>query len=165
VKTENPAALGFILQEDIYLLETDRVKPEILIADVPKTPDAQLNYSGLYKKKFLVIVHYNDHEFIDADHFTALQNILKRKDYHIDDDVAIFNLAKNNVDIKQVLTSFNPQKLLLLGEKSIPAGMNTPGLNQCKKIDDCTLLYSFSFDEMMDNTDYKKAFWEQMKNL
>jgi hypothetical protein len=27
------------------------------------------------------------------------------------------------------------------------------------------LLYSFSFDEMMDSPDNKRTFWEQMKNF
>jgi hypothetical protein len=216
VRSENPAALRFILQDDIYLLQSDKVDipqtpisimdavPEPVIenkevtsspsiipisepvtatasastsATPPETPAAtpqitvtetlavQFNYMGGNKKRFLIITHYPTEDFIAADHLAALQNILKRKDYDTD-DVAILNIAKAAVTaVTDLVNYFKPEKLLILGEAAVPAGMGVPPLNQPKKMKNGVLLHSFSFDEMMSSTDNKKAFWEQMKNL
>lgn len=193
MKIENPAALRFIIQDDVYLLQTDKKhageksapEPAVETASVNlnllqtdknhtgENPVAEpvvepvalnLNYLGKHKKNFLVVVHYPEHEFIANDHLTALENILKRKDYSID-DVAVFNIAKNKVDFDELTAHFNPQKLLLLGKNAIPEKMAAPVLNQSMALANCIALYSFSFDEMMSNVEYKKIFWDQMKNL
>lgn len=194
MKIENPAALRFIMQDDVYLLQTDKKyageksAPEpdaetasVDLNDLPETDKDQtgeklvavpvvetaalnLNYLGKHKKSFLIVVHYPEHEFIANDHLTALENILKRKDYSMD-DVAVFNIAKNKVDFNELTAHFNPQKLLLLGKNAIPEKMASPALNQPIALANCTTLYSFSFDEMMSNVEYKKIFWDQMKSL
>jgi len=190
VRAENPAALRFILQDDVYLLANDKAFirsaadnpvakvipqpvsiPEIepiappVTEPVVETPAVSFNYLGSNKKNFLITTYYTNQEFIADEHLTALQNILKRKAYDID-DVAILNLAKNQANsFDELLTYFKPEKLLILGKEAIPVNMDALVLNQPKQLAGSAALYSFSFDEMMDNTDHKKAFWEQMKNL
>ncbi|MES2425627.1 MAG: hypothetical protein V4560_01595 [Bacteroidota bacterium] len=183
MRAENPTALRFILQDDIYLLQTDKTAildtptiavPEIIPAPVveqpvalvvKETPATVFNYLGQNKKRFLVITHYLTEQHIADAHLTALQNILKRKEYGID-DVAIFNIAKTaNPAYAELIAYFKPEKLLILGKNAIPANSEALVLNQPKQLQSCAVLYSFSFDEMMDSTDHKKAFWDQMKNL
>jgi hypothetical protein len=217
VRSENTAALRFILQDDIYLLQSDKVAvtqaPKIPIGDVKaepvienkevtsspsitpvpepvtatasatatptppeppaatpqitvtETPAVQFNYMGGNKKRFLIITHYPTEDYIAADHLAALQNILNRKGYGMD-DVAILNKATAAATaVTDLVNYFKPEKLLILGEAAVPAGMGVPPLNQPKKMKNGVLLHSFSFDEMMSSTDNKKAFWEQMKNL
>jgi hypothetical protein len=172
MKVENPAAYRFIIQDDVYLLPNDKVLEAVKLPESVEEPaikeivesEITLNYLGGHKKQFLILVHYPGHDFIAEAHLTALQNILKRKDHSMD-DIAIFNIAKNNTDFEQLISYFKPQKLLVLGKKSIPIKLETPMLNQLGPIAGCMALYSYSFDEMMDNVDYKKIFWDQMKNL
>jgi hypothetical protein len=216
VRTENPAALRFILQDDIYLLQSDKaavaqpsinpveaIAPEAVLATEAQTPSlaviapvvtmppatapaiatipeppaptpqitatetlaTQFNYMGSNKKQFLIITHYPSEEHIAADHLAALQNILKRLMYEMD-DVAILNLARASVTtVTDIVGYFKPEKLLILGEAAVPAGMGVPPVNQYKKMKNGVFLRSFSFDEMMSSTDNKKVFWEQMKNL
>ena len=189
MKIENPAAYRFIIDEDIYLLSNDKAvladtkqeAPEkpvtaatpvipstpAMVAEPPveKLPVVEFKYLGKHQKRFLILVHYTGHEFIDDAHLTALTNILKRKELAID-DVAILNLAQhNNANFEQVAGFFKPQKLLFMGKPSLLNGMDPLPHNQPKVVKDYTLLYSYSFDEMMDNNDLKKAFWEQVKNL
>ncbi len=173
MKVENPAAFSFILQDDIYLLDADK-----LTCSVPKaepvietpvikieTPPIKFNYLGGHKKNFLVIVHYPSKEFIEENHLTALENVFKRLGLSLD-DVAIFNRANySDFDFKKLMGYFKPQKLLLLGKLSLPGGIETLTLNKPQKLGDLQTLYSFSFDEMMDSNENKKAFWEQMKQL
>lgn len=188
MRAEQPAAFPFILQDDIYLLNSD--KAALLTADAPaaqpvidvskieskqpepvaapvvtETPAPSYNYLGENKKRFLILTHYANDQYIAADHLAALQNILKRKDLEIS-DVAILNTGKNvDTGFDALMAFFNPQKLLILGNAALPKGIAQPVLNQPAQQANTTLLYSFSFDEMMSSTDNKKAFWDQMKNL
>jgi hypothetical protein len=182
MRAENPAALRFIFQDDIYLLQNDKTHAEKIInapvaettpepvvetlaEPIVETPAIQFNYLGGHKKKFLIVVHYPDHQFIADAHLTALESILNRKEYGID-DVAILNIATAPVtDAEELLAYFNPEKLLILGKGSLPAQLAPLVLNQPKQLANCMALYSFSFDDMMSSTENKKTFWEQMKTL
>ena len=166
MKIETPAALRFIMQDDVYLLPADKTEPVSKpTKTILKTPKIDFNYLGKNNKKFLVVTHYTGHEFIADTHLTALESILKRKDYALE-DVAIFNLANHvGADFEQLQSYFNPQKILLLGKNALPANMEVLVFNQPKNIGQAIALYSFSFDDMMDDVANKKAFWEQMKTL
>lgn len=167
MKVENPIAFSFIMQDELYLLNKDKIAAGINSAPKPvlKTQRAGFDFMGGNKKSFLIIVHYTREEFIDQIHLRALENILKRLDLNID-DTAIFNKAKYpGVNYEQVTDFFKPQKLLLLGEHALPDGIEPLMLNKPRRLNDCRTLFSFSFDEMMDKNENKKAFWEQMKQL
>jgi len=164
VRVENPAALRFIIDEDLYLLNIDKSAASIPASLHVETRAAEFNYIGGNKKNFLIIVHYADKEFIDDAHLTALENILKRKELNLD-DVAILNMANHhNSTYEEVLTYFTPKRLLLMGEKTLPHTIALV-LNQPRQLADCLALYSFSFDEMMTSNENKRVFWEQMKTL
>jgi len=177
VKTENPAALHFILQDDIFLLNQDREaynytalpseqpvpQPEPIV--ILETKQVAFNYLGSNKKNFLIIVHYSGIDFMADAHLTALQNTLKRLDFELD-DVAILNLANHiEADHEMIVSHFSPQKLLLMGKNALPKNISSLTLNEQQTQGNCAMLFTFSFDEMMDSNDYKKAFWEQMKLL
>jgi hypothetical protein len=171
VKVEDRQALRFILEDDIYLLNEDKLKynksddPQLPVPQSEiETPKPVFNYLGANKKSFLVLTNYADHDFIADDHLTALESVLGRKS-HGREDVAILNTAKNTSEYLAIISHFKPQTLLILGQESVPAGMDQLTFNQVEKRDSLTVLYTFSFDDMMTNTDNKKAFWEQVKSL
>ncbi|MFI5158222.1 MAG: hypothetical protein ACHQF4_05110, partial [Sphingobacteriales bacterium] len=90
MKTENSAALHFILQDDIFLLNQDRdaynspaLPAEHAVSDpepvvVVEAKPVEFNYLGGNKKNFLITVHYPGIDFMADAHLTALQNTLKR---------------------------------------------------------------------------------------
>jgi hypothetical protein len=182
VTIETPAAYRFIIDEDLYLLKQDKVEAPTLIPEaatviiaktelvaIPEatpipTPVIDFKYLGNHKKRFLILVHYPDCEFIDNEHLSALTNILKRKELTME-DVAILNLANYTVVFNEVMQFFKPQRLLLMGKNSLPVNIEPLPLNQPKQLEGYRALYSFSFDEMMSSNDNKKAYWEQMKTL
>jgi hypothetical protein len=169
VRIENPIAFSFILQDDLYLLSNDKSVipgqeiPEVLPEPVLETPALNFKYLGKHKKQYLIMVYYPGMEFMPENHLMPLENTLKRLGFSLD-DVAILNLA-NYADVTsgQLTDFFTPQKLLILGQHALPSGFVSPKLNQATQVDQCRTLFTFSFDEMMDNNDNKKAFWEQMK--
>jgi DNA polymerase III psi subunit len=167
VNIENPAAFSFIMQDEIYLLNKDKIEYGRPRATEPviTTPELSFNYLGGNKKKFLVVVHYPGLEFIAESHLAALENILKRLEFSLD-DIAILNKAKyDDVTLAGLTDFFKPAKLLLLGGNALPDGIGVLSSNEPKQINSFNVLFTFSFDEMMDNQEYKKAFWEQMKKL
>jgi hypothetical protein len=170
VNVENPYAFSFIMNDELFLLKKDKVAAAAVVPSPPsptpvKTPPQGFNFMGANKKNFLIVTHYPETEFIDQAHLAALESVLTRLGLSID-DTAIINRAKyTDASHRELSDFFKPHKLLLLGEEALPAGMEPPTLNQPKKINGCPVLYSFSFGEMMDNNAYKKAFWEQMKQL
>jgi len=177
VKTENPAALHFILQDDIFLLKQDReayinvalpVEQPVTQAPPPvvvETKQNEFNYLGGNKKSFLITVYYPGTDFMADAHLTALQNTLKRLGFELD-DVAILNLANHTeADHGTISGFFNPKKMLMMGKSALPKSIGPIKLNEHQTQGNCAMLFSFSFDEMMDSNEYKKAFWEQMKLL
>jgi len=134
-------------------------------APVAAPPAFAPQYLGKNQKGLLILVHYTAHQFMADDHLTALTNILKRKELSID-DVAIANIIHHpDASFEQFCAFFKPQKVLLMGQKTLIAGIEPLAVNQLKQAAGRTLLHSLSFDEMMTSNDHKKAFWDQMKNL
>ena len=164
MKVEDPAAFRFIINEDIYLLPHDKELQSKKVVKEAESVPFSFNYEGKNKKKFLILTHYTDHEAIYAPHLTALEAILSRKGYQ-PDDVAILNMARNDADINTITNYFIPEKLLILGDKAIPSGLAMPEFNRLQLLAGRNTLLSFCFDDMMESTDNKRAFWEQMKNL
>lgn len=173
MKVESGQALRFILGDEIYLLNEDKLNyakagNQQTPAPQPQpetvTPKPSFNYLGSNKKHFLVLTHYPSNDFIADDHLAALESVLGRKN-HSREDVAIVNIAKNNSVYSELISYFNPQTILILGQPAIPAGINQSKFNQVEKRDGVTLLYTFAFDAMMNSVDNKKAFWEQVKSL
>jgi hypothetical protein len=206
MKVDNPEAFRFIMQEEIYLLNKDKLtltapaaatlananEPETALpppevtptvskqvtaeqepvsttpvrpAPVIKTLVDEFNYLGKNNKNFLVLVNYADQEHIAPGHLTALENILKRKDLHMD-DVAILNVYKHSpLKLTQLAAYFAPTRLVIMGKDALPEGIGNLPLNQPLQGKKTHVLYSFSFDEMMSSNDNKKIFWEHMKTL
>lgn len=181
---ENPVALHFIMQDDLFFLDEDRkayANTEIAVSEpvkvvplaepalekvepVLETKAVEFTFMGK-KGGMLILVHYPALEFIHDVHLTALENILKRKDIAIG-DAAIMNMAKHSDAGFEALTGyFGAKKILLLGKQALPAGIPHLKLNTPEQLANSMALYSFSFDEMMDSPENKKAFWEQMKNF
>jgi hypothetical protein len=195
VKVENPVALRFILPDELYLLKADKAAyenpsvaepeiagpaveptPVILLKPTPTpvisppapvvvTPPVGFNYMGKNLKRFLVLTHYPNLEFIDDAHLTALTNIIKRKGLEVN-DIAIVNIATYpDAKYDDLQQFFKSAKVLILGKNALPVGIPTLTLNAPQSLGASSGLFSFSFGDMMDNVEYKKAFWEQVKGF
>ncbi|RYD90293.1 MAG: hypothetical protein EOP54_24200 [Sphingobacteriales bacterium] len=188
MKVENPAAFRFIMQDDVYLLNADKLSlaetPQP-VADIPaieaepvtepvavqipepviKTQKTTFNYLGKNQKQFLVLAFYPAHDVMHEGHFTALESTFKRKELGID-DIAIVNLAQNEgATFEQLTAQFSPKKVLVLGQDAVPPGLQITAFNQLQTTSTIAILQTFSFGEMMTSNDNKKAFWDQVKNF
>ncbi|MEO3405170.1 hypothetical protein AAFN85_14780 [Mucilaginibacter sp. CAU 1740] len=221
MRVENPAALRFILEDELYLLNADKASYEQVVQSIPveaptsapqntpvtpampvsvvsepeaeikkaapvisiptpsitipsiaaepkpevKTLDAGFKYMGKNLQHFLVFTYYTDAEFIKSEHWAALENILKRKGYS-PDDVAVLNTANySTTKFSESKLFFKPTKVLILGMDALPPDLKVLKPNKPITSNGITALYTYSFGDMMDNVEYKKTFWEQVKTL
>ena len=182
---ENPMAYSFIMQDDIYLLNDDKLQyaqpretatptavaePEppytpVLAAAVELPEPVSFKYLGGNKKSFLVITHYPEHDFMHDKHLAALESTLTRLGFTRDDIAIVNRVHCTDTDFDVLAGFFTPKKLLILGKHAMPLKMESLELNKLKQSGTLTALLTFSFDEMMDSVEHKKAFWEQMKQL
>ncbi len=184
---DNPAALHFIMQDDIFLLKREKDlyerAREVAVAEVVAAPvvvateasvtavsepvkqTPPIKYRGNNKNGYVVLVHYPGIEWMHDAHLSALENTLKRKGIE-PADVAIINMAVNDgITYEDFTTQMKPLKLLLMGKEALPAGIAAVKFNQLHPLPNCTALFTFSFGEMMDSNENKKIFWEQMRAL
>lgn len=170
---ENPHALTYLLTEDLYLLadeDTTNTTAHTAAQTAEETPaiaPAVINFNvhGGYQQRFLIMVHYPEHELMEDNHFAALTNTVTRKGLTID-DIGILNMAlypDNTFD--EIYDFLKPQKLLILGRSALPAASPAPILNKATSLNNYQLLYSYSFDEMLGNKDNTRAFWDQVKTF
>ncbi|MEO6849866.1 MAG: hypothetical protein ABI203_06980, partial [Mucilaginibacter sp.] len=77
MKAEDPKALRFIFQDELYLLDEDKSLYNTIPdrQSLTETPTVTFNYLGSNKKNFLILVNYADHEFMDDAHLTALEKV------------------------------------------------------------------------------------------
>jgi hypothetical protein len=182
---ENPMAYSFIMQDDIYLLNADKeqysqpqeITPPSAVAEpepvyTPPSPapvalpePVNFKYLGGNKKGFLVITHYPEHDFMHDKHLAALESTLTRLGFNRDDIAIVNRVHYTDTDFDVLASFFTPKKLLILGKHAVPLKMEALELNKLKQSGTFTALLTFSFDEMMDSLEHKKAFWEQMKQL
>lgn len=169
---ENPLAYSYFMQDDIFLLESDKqalktaIRPAVTMpVPVVETSEISFQYRGSNKLNYLIVTHYPNEDFMADAHFAALAATLKR--LHVEpDDAALFNLAKHaETQFEHITGFFNPKKMLVLGSKAMPAGMQSVRQNKPQAIGGVYTLFTFSFAEMMDNTENKKAFWEAIKSF
>ena len=167
--------LQYFLPDDLFLLRADReayrnpVTQEPVAAEasviIDETPVMTFKYLGGNQKKILVLTHYTADEFIAEAHLNALISTVTRLNY-TQQDLAIVNLAHYTAaNWEQLTVFFTPQKLLILGNKALPAQLPTLVLNETDQADGCQALYTFAFDEMMGNKENTKAFWNQIKTF
>lgn len=180
---ENPMAYSFIMQDDIYLLDSDKeqysVQQEVALPSVAAEPEPvytptpsavapeaiNFTYLGGNKKSFLVITHYPEHDFMHDKHLAALESTLSRLSITRDDIAIINRFNYTSAAFEDINSFFAPKKILVLGRQALPEKLGKLELNKIKRSSTITALFTFSFDEMMDSVEHKKAFWEQMKQL
>ncbi|MCJ8211410.1 hypothetical protein MUY27_16955 [Mucilaginibacter sp. RS28] len=178
---DNPAALRFLLQDDLYLLAAEKqayaeqaqkpLEQEIAVekpvqpVTVIETPQLSFNCLGDNKKNFLILTSYPGQQGMAEAHQKALESTLGRKDLSLA-DVAIVNLAAYpQASHTDLFTFFQPKKILILGSEAVPNGLPATTFNKIMPVGDLQLLHSYDFGAMLADREKVKAFWEQMKNF
>ena len=165
---DTAATLRYFLQEDIFMLPADHdfyLHRTELPAVEEQTLEPEFKYTGNYKKAFLIVSHYPEHEYMEPAHLNALESTLKRLGLSLD-DVALLNLAGHEgVNYEITIKHLQPQKVVMLGQAALLNGAPAVTLNQLQAADGIQLLHTFSFNEMVGNKENTKLFWNEIKQL
>lgn len=170
LKTTHPLALQYLLTEEMYALPNDsaiaavEVLPVAPVAEVADDP-AYFEYLGGNNKYMLIIINEASCQNMQPKQLESLLSILNAKKLSMD-DVAILNFYKYpNAKFTALKQFFACSSIVLFGIN--PAQIDIGGVqaNQISVHEHTKILATFSFDEMMANTDKKRSFWNEMKKL
>ncbi|PTQ93251.1 hypothetical protein C8P68_109123 [Mucilaginibacter yixingensis] len=162
--TETPAP---IVAEPVINITPPQPIVQIPVVPQPatQTPASAFKYLGGFGKQFLVLVNYPAHEFMDDAHLNALEATLGRIGF-IRADIAIFNLHQHaGKTYAEIREHFKPERTLIMGADALPQGLKQPPTNQVIRAGNRSLLYTFSFTDMLGNKENTRAFWEQVKTI
>jgi len=151
------------------LINITPLQPTVQIPAMPEpttqTPMSAFKYLGGFGKQFLVLVNYPAHEFMDDAHLNALEATLGRIGF-TRADIAIFNLHQHaGKTYAEIREHFKPERTLIMGADALPHGLKQPPTNQVIRAGNRSLLYTFSFTDMLGNKENTRAFWEQVKTI
>lgn len=177
LKTSNPLALHFLMNEDLYRFQEEEIlQPEALHTNVAQvkdetieareeTADQGYEYYGENNRYILLLVDSPDHKVMAQKELDALQNTLSAKKLEMK-DVAIVNLAHYpDATFQKLKEFFVCSSLVLLGVSCKRIKMQEVPLNLITTVEGTKVLATYSFAEMLDSNDKKRAFWNEMKKL
>lgn len=181
LKTSNPASLRFLMSEDIYALN----EPEIIQQPVnslteegkaeeaaPAAPEAiapsqsiAFDYLGENNRYILLLVNSAGYSFLPPKELEALQSTIQAKKMDMK-DVALVNLAKYPpVTWQQLKDYFACSTIVLFGISPETLKMNGITFNTIHSFEGLKVLATFSYTEMLESNDKKRAFWNEMKKI
>ena len=177
--SQDPATLQMLFTDDIYLVpekkvvnsETlplikseEKVESQILPetkVDVPTTFD----YQGDNNKYFLVLIDDKIHTRMNPVHLEMLLKVMNAKKLELR-DLAILNISRYpDVEFSALKTFFSCSKMVLFGITPSKIGLPPVNINKAETRMGVKMLATYSLEEMRNNADKKREFWNVMKNL
>lgn len=180
--THNANALRFLMTEDLYDLgdSADAAVIPVIQDELPdkaeltevlndiktaETRSVSFDYIGENNRYFLILVEDKTHPGLNAVHKDMLMKIMSAKKLELR-DLAILNLAKYpDTNFKELKEFFSCNRLSLFGIDPHKIGLPAMGSNQPVKHSDVKVLATFGLEEMSNNTDKKREFWNVMKDF
>ncbi len=171
LKTSHPLALHFLMTEDIFSVD-DLQDPAPAVAAPPTEKEEDtgdtvpvFDYQG-ENNRYMLLLHDNpSQKLMPSGELDTLKTILLAKKMDIK-DVAIVNIAQYpSATWRQLKGYFACSSIVLLG---VPPGrlqINEIQQNAVTPFEGMNVLRTYSFSEMLNNNDRKRAFWNEMKKL
>lgn len=162
MKASDPAALQYLMTEDIYLISEEELAKTSV--DSPESSPA-FNYLGENNKFMLLLIQEDSHPNLRSNELEALANILGAKRMSIK-DVAIVNQRKYSASSwKEFKAYFACSSIVLFGIDPQEVKIRPLPKNAITDFEGMQVLFTYSFAEMLDSVDKKREFWNQMKKL
>lgn len=167
LNTSNPLALQVLMSETIFDIDfpipsVDDASLEVL--SIQKEPEIILKTYGGNNKNILFVISDNNNEFLSVDAEIAFMKILRALKLALE-DVIIFNYNQLDTGLTfgKIKEKFNPRNCIFLGVEPQLLGVKACAENMLKIEDNIQFLYSYSFEEMLRDTEKKRLFWDAIK--
>lgn len=167
LNTSNPLALQVLMSETIF--DIDFPIPSVEDASFEILPiqtesEIILKTYGSNNKNILFVISDNSNEFLSADAEIAFMKILRALKLALEDIVILnHNESNNGLTFEKIKEKFNPRNCIFLGAEPQLLGIEGCAENILKIEDNIQFLYSYSFEEMLRDTEKKRLFWDAIK--
>lgn len=162
MKASDPAALQYLMTEDIYLIGEEELAKTSLNS---QESNPTFNYLGENNKFMLLLIQEDSHPNLRSNELEALANILGAKRMSIK-DVAIVNQRKYTASSwKEFKDYFGCRSIVLFGVDPPELKIRPLPKNVITDYEGMQVLFTYSFAEMLSSVDKKREFWNQMKKL
>ncbi|GAA4783065.1 hypothetical protein GCM10023231_08400 [Olivibacter ginsenosidimutans] len=161
--TKNPTALRYFMEETLYPVQiTGKTETQQIAEKAP----VGYHFLGGNSKHILFLVRNKAHAFFSPTAHEAFLKTIQALALSLE-DVAVFNTSTTaeRVDMDRICSFFQPKIFVVAGPISNDLGLPDYPLNTPTHQDGIKLLYTFSFEEMLTDTQKKKLFWQAIKTL
>jgi len=164
LNTDNPYAVRILMDDIVYTFDTFEENSTTKSENIAQP--AYFNFIGKNKKAILYLVESEKDDYFSPAAYDAFNKTILALGLTMD-DIAVFNLSGISTETSfEILTAFfNPSKVILAGSNPERIGMPHLSLNTSIHLDQVKILYTYSFEEMLNDIDKKKLFWQSVKAL
>ncbi len=170
---DNAAALPFLFTEDLYFIDSGATaglenpppekKPQ---PDEPPIADSiPFKFLGGNGKNFLILIDDKIHTLMNPAHQEMLLKVMTAKNMELA-DLAVVNIARyHSADLNDLKSALNCSSLVLFGVVPAQLGLVPFDLNKPHQTSGVKMLATYSLEEMRNNADKKREFWNVMKKF
>lgn len=145
-------------QESPLVQDNDDVAKESQIKQTDRIP-----FLGQYQQKIIWLVNNEGHAFADKADMALLESILKACGLQLS-DIALINLHGAQFNFEDIKTSFQPQRIIVLGSAFGFFPANLP-LHAKTQFDDITVVTGASLQTMQSDKEAKGKLWNLLKPI
>lgn len=166
--TNNPLALSYLLSDDIYQLN-DQPAPTLTAGQTDGDHQQEMSslfssYEGGNGRSVLFLHSTSGSESLLPQDKEAFLKILAARGWTIN-DIALLNISGLSCKLRQLKDFFACNALVLLGGDPSLIGLKEVKQHATHEYEGLKLLCTYSFDEMHNNNDMKRVFWNEIKKL
>lgn len=183
--SHNQAALKMLFTEDIYWIPESgslaTAQPDVITevkmespvkpVEVSKDPEVKISaptdfeYLGENNKYFLVLIDDKIHTRINPVHQEMLLKVMSAKKLELR-DLAILNVSRYpGLKFNDLKSFFSCSRILLFGVSPAEIGIPPVKANSIASAGTVKVLATFGLEEMRNDADKKREFWNVMKNF
>lgn len=168
--TSDPRALRMLMTEEIFLIKEEQPalpanEPQPEVSEIPAELPADFTYLGENNKYFLILVKDEKHPHLNKEHQEMLLKIIQAKGLELR-DVAILNLNRYpGIKFKAIKDFFAPSRVVFFGINPQIIGFPAMASNEPQKAEEVKALTTYHFDEMKDDVNKKRTFWNVLKSF
>ena len=155
----NTKVVADLYKNVLISLENDQIKS-------PNPTTTKLEFLGKNEKQILLLIKETQDKYLAENDLTFLIKILAAVNLTLS-DVAIVNCQDNQLaNYENLMESLQPSKIIFFDVRSEELGFPLQfGLYKPQTYNGQTYLASVSLQNLQDNFEEKKQFWESLKKL
>lgn len=176
IKSENSVKIEDKVQPEINIPVKETTIPIQIVNNktilkVEESPEVNIpvktdfEYQGDNNKYFLVLIDDKIHTRMNPVHLEMLLKVMNAKKLELR-DLAILNINRySEAKFNELKSFFSCSKLVLFGVSPAQIGLPSISLNKAGSAGSVKVLATYGLEDMRNNADKKREFWNIMKNF